>query len=589
MAYLGNAPGQSTQRVTTTFTATEGQTTFTPVSGYTPGYVDVYLNGVKLIDTDDYVATNGVTIVLNTASSVDNTLEVVAYIPRGLSDGYTKLEADARYEPIDSAYTKAEADSRYATEVQGALADSAVQPDDDVSFGALSTDSLTVDGSSDQVTVNGTNNNGSTLLFLKDSNVNGTGLIHYNSAHTTLADQTWIKNYTPSGSIFIAPNNQKSLELSSNGNVSFYEDTGTTAKMVWSSSDESLEIGGIEGVTAFPLSVKSGTNNHAIAIEESSGLESWQLGVDADGDLGFYNSGSTTASVTFDDSGNLLVGTTSTPSQLISTSTTTGLGYEGTNGYLALSRAGTTVAAQPVVHLNRAGVDGDIATFRKYGSAVGSIGVKTGTNRYLTIGCPTGTPTGLIFDTATASIGAWNVSTNAGADNTVDLGISTRRFKDLYLSGGVYLGGTAADNKLDYYEEGTWTPVFGANTSQDWNVSSLTRAAYVRIGKLVMLNLFIPTINPSTYGATGTWIVSGLPFPMDAESVGTVQWNSGITLPAGRYSPAIRVGTNLVDGVARDTLMIRNSNNDGGSYIALDAQHMGSVTYMRIFVSYMTN
>jgi hypothetical protein len=28
------------------------------------------------------------------------------------------------------------------------------------------------------------------------------------------------------------------------------------------------------------------------------------------------------------------------------------------------------------------------------------------------------------------------------------------RFKDLYLSGGVYLGGTVAANKLDDYETG---------------------------------------------------------------------------------------------------------------------------------------
>ena len=39
----------------------------------------------------------------------------------------------------------------------------------------------------------------------------------------------------------------------------------------------------------------------------------------------------------------------------------------------------------------------------------------------------------------------------------VDLA-TTFRFKDLYLSGGVYLGGTGSANQLDDYEEGTWTP-----------------------------------------------------------------------------------------------------------------------------------
>lgn len=113
MAYIGNGPGVASQRILTTLTATEGQTSFTPSAGYTLGYVDVFLNGVKLIDGTDYAAADGVSIVLTEAATLDDTVEVVAYFPRGLSDGYTKAEADGRYEPLDSAYTKAEADARY--------------------------------------------------------------------------------------------------------------------------------------------------------------------------------------------------------------------------------------------------------------------------------------------------------------------------------------------------------------------------------------------------------------------------------------------------------------------------------------------
>jgi len=113
MAYIGNGPGVASQRILTTLTATEGQTSFTPSAGYTLGYVDVFLNGVKLIDGTDYAAADGVSIVLTEAATLDDTVEVVAYFPRGLSDGYTKAEADGRYEPLDSAYTKSEADGRY--------------------------------------------------------------------------------------------------------------------------------------------------------------------------------------------------------------------------------------------------------------------------------------------------------------------------------------------------------------------------------------------------------------------------------------------------------------------------------------------
>ena len=64
MAYIGNSPGVASQRIVSKFTATASQTTFTPTSGYTVGYLDVYLNGVKLINGEDYTASNGSTFVL---------------------------------------------------------------------------------------------------------------------------------------------------------------------------------------------------------------------------------------------------------------------------------------------------------------------------------------------------------------------------------------------------------------------------------------------------------------------------------------------------------------------------------------------
>lgn len=97
MAYIGNEPGVASQRVVSTFTATAGQTTFTPISGYTLGYIDVYLNGIKLVDGDDYTAANGMTVVLASGAAVGDSVECVAFFPRGLSDGYLKSEADARY------------------------------------------------------------------------------------------------------------------------------------------------------------------------------------------------------------------------------------------------------------------------------------------------------------------------------------------------------------------------------------------------------------------------------------------------------------------------------------------------------------
>lgn len=107
MSYIGNTPGVSSQRIVDSFIATSNQTTFTTTSGYTPGYVDVYLNGVKLVASDDFTASTGSTIVLATGASAGDSVEIVAYLPRGLSDGYLKSEADARYVALTGNQTVA--------------------------------------------------------------------------------------------------------------------------------------------------------------------------------------------------------------------------------------------------------------------------------------------------------------------------------------------------------------------------------------------------------------------------------------------------------------------------------------------------
>ena len=64
-------------RTVTEFTATAGQTTFTPPS-YSVGFINVYLNGV-LLGSADYTATNGTTVVLATGASAGNILTVESF------------------------------------------------------------------------------------------------------------------------------------------------------------------------------------------------------------------------------------------------------------------------------------------------------------------------------------------------------------------------------------------------------------------------------------------------------------------------------------------------------------------------------
>jgi len=64
-------------RTVTEFTATAGQTTFTPAS-YVAGFLDVYRNGVKL-GSADFTATNGTTVVLAVGATSGDLITTVGF------------------------------------------------------------------------------------------------------------------------------------------------------------------------------------------------------------------------------------------------------------------------------------------------------------------------------------------------------------------------------------------------------------------------------------------------------------------------------------------------------------------------------
>jgi hypothetical protein len=102
------------------------------------------------------------------------------------------------------------------------------------------------------------------------------------------------------------------------------------------------------------------------------------------------------------------------------------------------------------------------------------------------------------------------VNGSAGnVDAAIDLGKSNIRFKDLYLSGGAYLGGTGAANLLDDYEEGTWTPV---TNSGSWTVNSAT---YTKVGNMVTCRFKVTAT--ATIEASDLY---GLPFTPASEAAG---------------------------------------------------------------------
>jgi len=195
--------------------------------------------------------------------------------------------------------------------------------------------------------------------------------------------------------------------------------------------------------------------------------------------------------VNVDSSGNLLVGKTDT----LTTTPGTALLNDGS---VIISRTSATP-----VQINRQSNDGDYILFRRNGTVVGSIGVEGGD---IIIG--TGIA-GLRFVDSESSIIPRN-SNGGNIDNTLDLGTSSNRWKDLYLSGGAYIGGTGSANYLDDYEEGTFTPDLQFNTGNSGMTYSNRAGYYTKIGNVVTIWGFCVLSNKGT--VSGVANIANLPF-----------------------------------------------------------------------------
>ena len=251
--------------------------------------------------------------------------------------------------------------------------------------GTVTADGLTVDGNI--VANNGDGISSDGLIYLGGiTSARGKLLYDYSLGDLTI-ENTWAND---AGEIYLKANGANRVEVSGNGDISFYEDTGTTAKFLWDADAESLSLGDTL-VTALqtPLRVKSNSSDFAICIEENSGGETWQIGVDVDGNLGFHNSGVTPASVTFDDSGNIAVsgtvdgrdvaadgskldgiaaGATANVGDITGVTAGSGLSGGGTSGTVTLSHSDTS--SQGSVNNSGATVIQDV-TLDTYGHVTG--------------------------------------------------------------------------------------------------------------------------------------------------------------------------------------------------------------------------
>ncbi len=113
---------------------------------------------------------------------------------------------------------------------------------------------------------------------------------------------------------------------------------------------------------------------------------------------------------------------------------------------------------------------------------------------------------------------------------------------------GIYLGGTAVANNLNYYASGTWTPTVTTSQLTSPTITS-SSGRWQRVGKVVTASFEFTMSNP-TVGA-GTVIISNLPIAIaDTDHVSGcgVIGDLGKTINVRHYTATNQIGMNFYDG-----------------------------------------
>ena len=422
---------------------------------------------------------------------------------------------------------------------------------------------------------------GSLRGLVNDNNSSGfyerTGEIDFiaSSTHTATIRNTDIVFKTMSGTTLL-----QKMRIAYNGDISFYEDTGTTPKFFWDASAERLGIGTTSSVGKFHI--QSSDQNH-IYLNGTSGdayglwvtptgtnfnLGTWSgretIKIDGDGNTIQFETDSSER-MRIDSSGNVLINTTD------ASTLTAGIKLRASDNAIA-----AVVTSNPSGYFGRLSTDGEIVKFRRDSTTVGGIGSRSGTSNIYIESASSGRLRANGVDVA-----GWNSSTGtffSATDNGNDLGTNVNRWKDLYLGGGLYVGGIGTANKLDDYEEGTFTPSFSSGNGFGSLSYVFQRGTYTKIGRIVNIRIQIELGSGVTKNGNRI-IMDGLPFTSSSALPGTgLNWSYVNSKVIGSTT------TNI------PTLWVTSNNNsiqwyktDGSDFTGNDIS--GSTTNMDIYIN----
>jgi hypothetical protein len=230
-----------------------------------------------------------------------------------------------------------------------------------------------------------------------------------------------------------------------------------------------------------------------------------------------------------------------------------GVGWVNSDTHFEIATASNRAALE--VGKNNSN-DGDLIALRKQGNMVGSIGT-SGNQSYIH---GAGTDVGLFW----GSNNVYPYRSTGLNDATIDLGQASKRFKDLYLSGGVVFGPASGSNvssqTLDSYEEGTYSPTKNNGGSVSYSAQG---GHYTKVGELV--TVYMDMVISSASGESGSTSVT---LPFTSKSGDNYMTFNPWIVDTG-YTGSSETASGFVNGGSGVMLMykITSGNSSGAGYI----------------------
>ena len=183
--------------------------------------------------------------------------------------------------------------------------------------GTLTSDGLTVDGVSTFTSNIFISHNVTPLIRLEDTDT----ALDFDLL--TAGSSATIRTKNGSYPLLLQTNENDRIKIAGNGDISFYEDTGTTAKFFWDASAERLGIGTTSPSALVDIS-KSGTGDYSTLKLSNTGASGrkYELGVGGSGTGNYagkfyvYDSTAGQPRFSLDSSGNVGIGTISPDNSL---------------------------------------------------------------------------------------------------------------------------------------------------------------------------------------------------------------------------------------------------------------------------------